>query len=1399
MSSTFERDISILINVKASHPELLIGLDAWLKLGLISETQVKHLCREYLSCPLPQTQKINPIPPTVKQEELREKPEKVKEVIPKTAKIPIASATKPNFITNSLQSLMTEISVRWLLFLGTFMVIGSSGLLAASQWAKFPPAGQYGILLTYTLIFWGISWWTQKQGNLKLTAQTLQWITILLIPVNFLAIDSFHLWRNPLEWLTTILATIILTFISVLLIKNQPQASGLTLFNNLGLSYLHLGWSLPLYPVVAVYIGTIETAFVSFFQYRKLSKSGLNPAPINLKSANFSGVAIIIYALLMLLLRGIFAAGLTIGDLGLAVGICGWLLAWLPQQENREKTLVSNIANTTNTGNLSNYRSSLPAVVPNGFSAANISDRWQFAAWENMGGVLILIGWLVAVKNNPAQAIAVSGIGLWFCASRLLRFWLQIDLLGIFIIGLQTIWLGWRLIPVETQKDIIATATQITATQNIPIALLSLALFPYILLMLWLTNWLHDRQQSQLAKFGETFTFLFGLNLTALSLFSPMVRSINLAASTIVLFLATQRYRKLEKSGELLQENTSNYPARNYQSFTTQLSIQSSIPNLLFFVYLTQITAVLTIISTIDWHLPQLALEAWAAILLFIMAVELLLIITNFTNFSLPIGLYRENNQPVNSIITRNVLTKNIRQSSWHLGLVLAGLSYWLFLQNYQTYILDSTKINKTEWGLLWLIVPISLTGIASLRNSLPRWQLASWLSIITLLMAQFLTLGISNTRLVSLGIAICLMLVNTQYLQSSRSAVVTVGFCLSFITALLWEGIPGFLPLSGPGWLIAIGLFISTLWLLRSWIIYHSYSCTDIYAPAIDNWGIFLFIFQSIILTIHSLTVYWNWSQPNIYIIMATAITMIAIFYRGWRQPANWTIYSLGWSLEIFAAESLGFFDRSPLNLAIANIILGLITQLLGDWWQRKTRREFPSSWHILPLLYGALGAILRWNIFTSWTGLTTLSLALIAIGVGRRRAIFKPLIYLALIGISFSAYEILFYQLAQLKIGAIGDGLIAMATLGTTIMYAYRVLTPWLINYIGLTRNELKAAAHCHWVWSSLLLMATIFTPVEYNHVLGLGTGLFLVRYAIYQGRIYTDGESVAIINQEEIANINNKYWLTLPEIWVYFGLLEIIGLRIYWLNTPLKMLFSQRFLPWNPIIAVFAALILYIVPWQKWGWIKRPFFLSALLLPLLIIWENKLIVHPVALVISAGFYILLAKLENKIRLTYISAILINWGIFQWLGNIQFTNYVWYATPLGLTLLYIAQVDRYLQQPHQKPLRHIVRFLGSSIICLAALLTNQWLLAGVFSVLAIFIGLAFKIRAFLYVGTATFLLNGLIQGLILNANYGFFKWLIGIIVGSIFIWIAANFETQREQINILVRNWINELVEWE
>ena len=58
-----------------------------------------------------------------------------------------AKPKKPGcgFLTFMLQCLQAELSVPWLLFLGMFLVVVSSGVLAASQWERFPGFLQYGI------------------------------------------------------------------------------------------------------------------------------------------------------------------------------------------------------------------------------------------------------------------------------------------------------------------------------------------------------------------------------------------------------------------------------------------------------------------------------------------------------------------------------------------------------------------------------------------------------------------------------------------------------------------------------------------------------------------------------------------------------------------------------------------------------------------------------------------------------------------------------------------------------------------------------------------------------------------------------------------------------------------------------------------------------------------------------------------------------------------------------------------------------------------------------------------------------------------------------------------------------------------------------------------------------
>jgi len=1317
MSSPLERPLKFEIRLPSSHPHLLEGLDIWLRLGLISDAQVKQLCREFLVC----TVVLQPQPETktkvafVTSDPVQQLP--VAALQASSSRQPQQQPAKPNFISTMLQSLGAELSVRWLLFLGVFLVVVSSGVLAASQWERFPASGQYGVLFAYTLTFWGLSFWAIRQSNLRLTAQTLLIVTLLLVPVNFWAMDSFRLWQNPLDWIVVAIACPTLTAITVLLSKNRSIFPNLLtvklpLINILGLSYLHWGWQLPGFPLIAVYVAMIGTTIITVYHnYQQPNPISEEDRPDRRRASISLAAIVIIYALIVLLVRAIFVVRVDVTQLGLAIGICGWLVTWLAQREGEKAGGRGQGAGGV--GEVTVISSSSPPFPS------------SLLLWERLGGTLLFLGWLVSVVNYPWQAIAVSGLGLWFVGTRLRQYSFKVDFAAVFVIGLQTIWLGWRLVPDNLQKLAIATGTQLTNSQNEPWALLSIALFPYIILMVALTDSLHRTEKRELAKFGELLTLLFGAFLTTIAIVNPALRSLNLLFSTITL------------------------------AFITQRRSPASLP----LIYLTHIVGVLTFCFTINWLLPTLNQPVWASILLALMVAEWV--------FSLSEGLWR--------------------RSAWDIGLGLAAASFFLLWTNAESSWYGIAD-GQAHWGVLWLITPIALTGVAN-ATIIERRLTSRYLSVLAVGVAQLLTLQLPETRLIGLAVGTGLMFVNTRYLRNQISAVITEGFLLSFIVALLWVGVPGLPRLALPGWFVVGAIAILILWLTRTVLNQRGNELAVIYAAASDKWAIALCGFELFGLTIHSILIYSGFITSGFLYLAATAITLVAIVYRSWREPTNWAFYGIGWSLELLTAQVLGFGERSIIRIAIANIALGLTAQLVGEWWRRRHQLErLPSSFHILPLIYGAFSVLLRVNTFTEWTGLYSLGVALIIIGVGRRRENFKPLLYLGIIGVSISAYELLFYQMLQASGGALGDGLIAMSTLGATIMYAYRILSPWLVSYLRLTPQELKGIAHIHWAWSSCLLMAAIPLPIGVNRLVGLGTGVFLIRYAIFQGR-----------NLLTSPNIFGR--ITIAEMWVYLGLLEVAGMRVYWRETAVGKFWAGPLVPWNGAIACLVAYFLYILPWESWGWSKRPWQQASYIIPLIILWETRLQTYPITLLLAAGFYIFLAKVGENIRFTYVSVALIDWALYRWFDSLRLTDALWYVTPIGLSLLYIAQVDTQLKLPEYKDARHFVRLLGSGLICGWAILFHQnaaWI-PGIFSLIAIFAGLALRVRAFLYIGTATFLITTIYQSVIFSLQYSFLKWVVGLLVGILLIYIAANFETRRAQITSLIRSAIDEFQSWE
>ena len=1250
--------IRILIQADSSNPRLLEGLEVWLNLGLLSDAQVRQIGELYLSGPLPK----KTVNSGNNQRVLAEK------TTPKlvVSKSPQPAFQLPNFATDLVESLKAELSVRWLLFLGLFLVIISSGVLAASQWEKFPATGQYLILFAYTFAFWGASLWGSQQSRFPVTSEALKLVTLLLIPLNFWAMDGLKLWSDSLGLLTIAIAALVLTILTVTLYRNQGQFQRRSLFNHLGLSYLNWGWQIPGFPVIAIYLGIMITVFLTI----------VNPPPTSSTSSpRIDFKIVVIYLLTLLFGRAIFVVNVDISQLGLALGIFAGFLY---------------------------------------ISSSLILHRSSY--------FILLFGWLVTVYIQPWQAFLVSGIGIGIFSHHLLKYWRERDLAAIFGFGLSMVALVGRLIPPELRKTAINVGVEISSSQDSPWALLSLTWFPYLIFMVVITDWIYHRPQRKVAHFGDFLSLLFATFLTCLSLSNPALRSLNLLASTITLAVVISRRQPLKP----------------------------------IVVLATHILGLVTFANLVYWQFPNLALDDWAIILLILMVGEFLLFTVNSPGANI------------------------IRKDALDLGILLSGISYILFLTNFEF----STPHSSI---MAWLITPLGLTYVATQTRE-SQQKKAVIISIIACGLVQVLNLFNPQINLWSLGLTTVFMVVNTQIIKTLFSSVFTVGLGLAFLFLSVKDLV------TVEGWLIFLSLTIAGLWVLRFMLFRYGVTESNIvrlYQRAFDGWAITLLGFELSIITLNSFGVLL-YKIPRDFTLISTLIILIAaLSFRGFdlanpRKIAKsgfspWILYSLAWAIELLIIERLISSNQSLVSFAVANIILGLTTQLFGDWWQRHYQIEkLPNPWQIIPIIYGILAIIFRVQTSANWTGLISLAFALILIGIGRRNIEAKPLVYLGLMGISVSTYEILLYQInAQ----PLTEQWIAFATLGTSLMYGYRILSPWLIAYLQIPEPEITIIAHLHWFISSILLGLVISSPINSQLLLTIGTSLLLIRYALFQGRY-------------------NSYLYT-AETWVYVGLIQTTGLVIYLQNL---LDISNFLIPWSGSLVSILSYFFYILPWNIWGWPVRPWKRAAIILPVITVISSHFILQPeqqltwyLSAIFGTLFYIILAKFTQNIRLTYLSLTLISFTFYNWLGSTD--DIFIFTLPISCSLLYFSQVEPSLKLEQNRDLRHGLRVLGTAILSGTSLATSEGtgVVPGILNLIIIFVGLGLRIRAFLYIGTAIFLINIVNQLIILNSIYSFIKWIIVFILGVILIWIAANFETRREQLITLWNNWVAELQTWE
>ncbi|WP_201321956.1 hypothetical protein [Pseudanabaena sp. lw0831] len=1378
--------------VAFQNDQILQGLDLFLELGLITQKSVKLIGETRFVCEIKATAAESVLSRLTannfEDSETTLRPANISgSRLPRSRVVEIPVKVKapqePSKVAQTVRSLLSEFSTMWLLFLGVFLVVVSSGLLAASQWDNFSPQIQYLLLLAYTLGFFGVGFWTSKNERLRMTTRALQLVTLLLVPANFWAMDGLGLLKNPAGIGLSAIAGCLLSAIAIFLLQtsfvfreaqilsedsltNKPrkrtkrQLSQISILAILFLGWLHLGWFLSsYYPLIAVYLGIIAIATSTFLNRRQsLNTADSSTFPLALITGAYSTVLLISRALLF--------GNVSVFKLGLAFGVCGWVLV---QITNKSEKLRS-----------SSEASSLTTTNPSAITFQS-----------NLGQILLGLGWLVSVWDKyPWQTFTISLLIAWMLCDRLIKREESSDLTYLFFWGLQILWLGQRLIPDAWKGDFTQQLLTWFQTQS-EINLFGILLFPYLIITLVIAAIYRDRQKYHLANTGELLALGFGVLLTILSVGYPSTIFVNLSLSAVTLFIVQARRSPTSKD----------------------------LHSLVYFAHIVTLSA---IISGLYFFTRSTDIFAWAGFLLVTMLVE----------WSGVLVIGKLSLRPKGE----NLHLQAWRDSAWHIGASLAALSYILLWSSSVAgrNLVGSNLVNNSEllvnssyWGIAWLCVPISLTFLGTWREFADR-DLAIKLSIAGLAIAQFLTWNGDGSRVIGLGVAFALMLVNTRRSKSLLTTFNTVGYGLLFIASLLWQfkfggGYIAQLTFGINGAVVSVLL----LYVLNHWLKYRrdrhvanlNLPLNQSYSQAFDIWAAILSTALLLLQTSQAALVFGFNQDDQLFVnlLPSTVLVTLGLIYRIWQDTGKspfWTEWGIAWSVELLTSGAVVISNGSAIELAIANIALGFVTQLCGDWWMKRTGKdEYPRSWDIIPLIYGVMGSLLRIGNFSSLTGLFSLSTSLIGIGIGRRSSqsnpVFKALTYLSMVVATFSAYELLFYQmLSSPQGGSLGDGLVVLAVLGCAIAYAYQLFANWIAPYLRLSYREIGISAHLHWTASAIfLLLGSFLNPATTSGVLGGGVAIALAAYAIAQGKrsllapLVKGGMDSGSIYKGDLGG---------SELWIYIGLTTAIGAIAYFLYFafPNPWLINNFIQPYAAAIACIFGTILYQPPWEEWGWAEQPWHHSAFALPLIFAFITQSAIAIPCLIIVGIFYAIYAKVQDQIRATYITVFLWDWAIFQNVSQSlnEFSSFKFLINicVIGFTGLYFAQVEPNLRSPNTKALRHAFRSLlsgGMGLIAFIYSFTNPSIALSTWGLSAAFIvaGLAFRVRAYLFMGTFTFILLVISQAVTLVTQYSFLMWALGIFAGIGFILVAANFEVRRDRILALFRNVAIELEAWE
>ncbi|APB33177.1 hypothetical protein GlitD10_0861 [Gloeomargarita lithophora Alchichica-D10] len=1154
-----------------------------------------------------------------------------------------------------LRSFRAELSVLWLALVGVFLVLLSSVVLAASVWDGLGTAGQYGLLWLYTLGFGAMALWLRSKNNVPLTALMLQGVTVILIPINFWTIDRLGLWSQGLPVLP-LGAGLLLTGLGFWLQGRGaiPWGLGLVLL----LPWLQSGWQYPAVIYSTVYGGSLLTTAV--LSTALLGHGRRAQWPSLTWVGIFGGLG-------LLVVRAVFTPGVQYNDLALAIGLNGWLIVGLTRAQG-------------------------------------------IRIWGVVGWILTFLGWLMAIPVGLLpdgrwswQAMVMVILLGELLVNRLRRTPEFPPLVGLFGLQLQALWLLWVAIPEAGRAQIRTWAEQGGGTLGMPTVLLSILWLPAVGLTLAARQWFQRQEAINLTRYSGILALALGSSLSVLSLANPTWRILVWGGCGWYLWAWVRS--------------------------------QISLP--LGWIYLLQTLGLSTLLFAVERVAPQLPPGIWVLLL-----------------FTLAAGQWCWS------------CTDNFRgKTGWPVGLVLMGLGYWQWLE-----WLDGG--NPTSWWVLSAFIPGIFLSILSWqpRCVAPRW----WVGIALVSVVGSVVLLPGNLSIPGflLGTGVAVVGAGRWPHGFPGMVALTLGF-------FLWEEI--LIETINGAWRTGMTTaFVLLVWAGRHYITHRLEPVKQIYAKICDWWA---GIFSGAVLVYFTYIAYTKYQYifegitPEQVGVWAVGVVSLGLGYRLYQRVQPWAGYGLVWGLEVGLALGALLTSNPWLTLGLGNAGLGILALLILVWC-----RGLGTSLVGVPLFYGGVGALV--GLGTPLTGVTGwMSLALGAIGLGVRRERARPLTYGSLAVITLGLYQFLVYQLLQLPAGKPGDGWMVLAALAVGLSYGYGGLSRWSVgrDWLNLTPEVVRRVGHGHWGLAVFLAAVRFNFPTSRNGVIGTAIILILCGvYALGYGRQ--------------------------RGAWVRGGLATLLAA---WGDLLVLVVPETSLVNWAGTGASLLGVLLMSAPWERWGWADvRPWQSVGLLIP----GVNVLLLAGIAggnrvtwatLLVTAAFYAWSAK--RDIRRSYVSLLLLDWGLLKFLREQGWQTFLIYGLIVGVSLLYIAQIDPYWQMDNTRKRRHFLRCVATGLIGVTAIWESQtaWvpgLLTMVLGLGLAGLGLRLRVRAYLFIGTLIFALQALIQTWIFITTYSILLWALGLGLGVMMLWVAATFETRRTQVMALMATFFQTgLASWE